>query len=143
MLEAETYVVEWRYGIPMSVMKETGVVVTASWYNLEHTLGLTSPQTSCAQHAIGHCLPLTGLHPSGPRGDHCCYSTWTRCTKPTHKRSQNTARVTRNSRKSNQELLPLTASNQGNVFPQQQRSNLFCPKNLHKGVVSKARSYPT
>lgn len=48
-------------------MKETGVVVTASWYNLEHTLGLTS-QPNCAQHAIGHCLPLTGLHPSGPGG---------------------------------------------------------------------------
>jgi hypothetical protein len=135
-------------------VKETGVVVTASWYNLEHTLGLTSPQPSCAQHAIGHCLPLTGLHPSGPRGDRCCYSTWTRYTKPTHKRSQNTALVTRNNRKSNQELLPLTASNQGNVPPRQQRSNLSCrgtcirlqvprsvfiqPKSdsLHKGKVA-------
>jgi hypothetical protein len=49
-------------------MKETGVVVTASWYNLKHTLALTSPQPNCAQHAIGHCLPLTGLHPSDPLG---------------------------------------------------------------------------
>lgn len=38
-------------------------------------------------------------------------------TKPTNKCSQSTTRITRSSRKCNQELLPVTVSNQGNVVP--------------------------
>jgi hypothetical protein len=94
-------------------MKGTGIV-TASWYNVrvEHTLGPTSQQ-----HAIGHCLPLAGPHPTVSPESHYSYSTWTPYTKTTHKSSQNTARITRSSRKCNQELLPLTASNQGSIVP--------------------------
>ena len=67
------------------------------------------------------------------------YSTWTPYTKPTHKRSQNTARVTRSSRKCNQELLPLTASNQENVPPNCNVMSL--PRDIQNCILSKGLTY--